>query len=104
MILVSGIAKPGQLVAIMGASGAGKTTLMNVLAHRRPGNLKLKGEIRVNGTKLGRHINRVSGYVQQEEVFIPSMTPKEHLFFQVMICLDSMYKYVIDYLFRQCYD
>ena len=83
MDLVSGIAKPGQLVAIMGASGAGKTTLMNVLTNRRPGALKVSGEVRVNGTKMGRNINRVAGYVQQEELFIPSMTTREHLFFHV---------------------
>ena len=81
--LVSGIAKPGQLVAIMGASGAGKTTLLNILTTRRPGKLKISGDVRVNGTKMGRNINRVSGYVQQEELFIPSMTTREHLHFHV---------------------
>jgi ABC-type multidrug transport system ATPase subunit len=71
----------------MGASGAGKTTLMNILTHRRPGKLKLSGEVRVNGTNMGRHINRVAGYVQQEELFIPSMTTREHLQFHVNILL-----------------
>ncbi len=85
--VVSGIAKPGQLVAIMGASGAGKTTLLNILTRRRPGTLKVSGEVRVNGTKMGRHINRVAGYVQQEELFIPSMTTREHLYFHVIILI-----------------
>ncbi|CAF0826300.1 unnamed protein product [Adineta ricciae] len=85
---VSGIAKPGQLMAIMGASGAGKTTLLNILTQRRPGNLAVTGDVRVNGTKMGRHINRVSGYVQQEELFIPSMTPREHLYFHAMLRLN----------------
>ncbi len=83
ILIVSGIAKPGQLVAIMGASGAGKTTLMNILTTRRPGTLKVSGEVRVNGSKMGRNINRVAGYVQQEELFIPSMTTREHLYFHV---------------------
>lgn len=83
LISVSGIAKPGQLVAIMGASGAGKTTLLNVLTQRRSGNLKLTGDVRVNGTTLGRNISRISGYVQQEELFVPSMTTREHLTFHV---------------------
>ena len=69
----------------MGASGAGKTTLMNILTNRRPGSLKVSGEVRVNGTKMGRNINRVAGYVQQEELFIPSMTTREHLHFHVTI-------------------
>ncbi|CAF4449679.1 unnamed protein product, partial [Adineta steineri] len=81
---VSGIAKPGQLVAIMGASGAGKTTLLNILTQRRPGTLKVTGEVRVNGTKMDRNINRVSGYVQQEELFIASMTTRERLHFNVI--------------------
>ncbi|CAF0832136.1 unnamed protein product [Didymodactylos carnosus] len=81
---VSGIVKPGQLVAIMGASGAGKTTLMNILTSRRPGNLKISGDVRVNGSEMGRNISRVAGYVQQEELFIPTMTAREHLTFQVL--------------------
>lgn len=32
---VSGYARPGQLTALMGGSGAGKTTLMDVLAGRK---------------------------------------------------------------------
>lgn len=69
----------------MGASGAGKTTLLNILTSRRPGTLKVSGEVRVNGTNMGRNINRVAGYVQQEELFVPSMTTREHLFFHVSI-------------------
>ena len=82
---MNGIAKPGQLVAIMGASGAGKTTLLNILTNRRPGALKVSGEVRVNGTNMGRNINRVAGYVQQEELFVPSMTTREHLHFHVRV-------------------
>jgi ABC-type multidrug transport system ATPase subunit len=61
-----------------------------MLTHRRPGNLKVSGEVRVNGTKMGRNINRVAGYVQQEELFIPSMTAREHLHFHVIILLCLM--------------
>ncbi|CAF1072879.1 unnamed protein product, partial [Didymodactylos carnosus] len=63
--------------------GAGKTTLMNILTSRRPGNLKISGDVRVNGSEMGRNISRVAGYVQQEELFIPTMTAREHLTFQL---------------------
>jgi ABC-type multidrug transport system ATPase subunit len=33
---ISGIAKAGEITAIMGASGAGKTTLLNIISCRVP--------------------------------------------------------------------
>ena len=49
---VSGYALPGQTLFIMGASGAGKTSLLNILSDRvslRNG-AKLKGNIYINDT------------------------------------------------------
>jgi ABC-type glutathione transport system ATPase component len=45
---MDGIARPGEVLAIMGGSGAGKTTLLNVLAGRI-GMGTLTGEVLVNG-------------------------------------------------------
>ena len=44
---VSGYVKPGQLVALMGSSGAGKTTLMDVLAQRKDSG-RIEGSIMVS--------------------------------------------------------
>ena len=46
---VSGYVKPGQLVALMGSSGAGKTTLMDVLAQRKDSG-RIEGSIMVSPT------------------------------------------------------
>lgn len=47
---LSGCVLPGQFVSILGASGAGKTTLMNLLSGRlQSKNLEVSGEIMVNG-------------------------------------------------------
>jgi ABC-type multidrug transport system ATPase subunit len=69
---VSGIAKPGQLMAIMGASGAGKTTLLNVLNFRNRGNLKITGDVKLNGKLIDStdDLSANSGYVQQDELLL----------------------------------
>lgn len=43
---------PGQTLCIMGASGAGKTSLLNVLAERfsKQSNIEVSGDIVVNDT------------------------------------------------------
>jgi ABC-type multidrug transport system ATPase subunit len=68
-----------------GASGAGKTTLLNVLNFRNRGNLKITGDVKVNGqvVKTTSSIALVSGYVQQEDLFIGFLKVKEQLRFQV---------------------
>ena len=43
-----GVFRPGVLTALMGASGAGKTTLMDVLADRKTAG-RMTGAVKVNG-------------------------------------------------------
>ena len=85
----------GEVLAIMGASGAGKTTLLNLLNFRNRGNLKVEGQIKINGRMISsiEDISSVSGYVQQEDLFTGYLTVKEHLLFQAMLRMDSNLKY-----------
>jgi EPP (Eye Pigment Precursor) family transporter len=85
---VSGAVEPSTLLAVMGASGSGKTTLLNVLTYRNRGNLIVHGEVRVNGGQIGKGMSSMSGYVQQEDVFIGTLTVKEHLWFQSQLKMD----------------
>lgn len=65
-------------------SGAGKTTLLNVINFRNRGETKINGEIRVNGKPVTwKEITTYSGYVQQEDLYIGTLTVKEHLTFVV---------------------
>nr|UOU03355.1 ATP-binding cassette subfamily G-like 5 [Brachionus rubens] len=88
---VNGVAKSGSLMAIMGASGAGKTTLLNVLNFRNRGNLKITGDVKLNGipVKSRAALTGVSGYVQQDDLFIATLTVKEQLKFQAMLRMDK---------------
>lgn len=76
----------GQMLAILGPSGGGKTTLLNVLAQRfgRAGTgVERSGEVWIGDRLLSvdaearRAFRRVSGYVTQDSVFFPSLTVEE---------------------------
>ncbi|XP_067138566.1 protein white [Centruroides vittatus] len=86
---VSGNIGPGQLLAIMGSSGAGKTTLMNVLTSRNLQNVSVYGKVSVNGYPMDNSIIGMSGYVQQDDLFIGTLTVREHLIFQALLRMDQ---------------
>ena len=72
----SGIIEGGKLTAIMGSSGAGKTTMMNILAQRNLGGLQIGGTLRANGQPYDYKIGNISSYVQQDDIFVGSLTVK----------------------------
>jgi ABC-type multidrug transport system ATPase subunit len=92
----------------MGGSGAGKSTLMAALAYRNPGKQSqcldlayvhvfildvqrlllsagavVVGDIRVNGRPIGVYMRHLSGFMHQEDLFVSSLTVREHLDFMV---------------------
>ncbi|GLH06606.1 Protein white [Gryllus bimaculatus] len=77
----TGAVAPGGLTALMGGSGAGKSSLMAALAHRLPAGLTADGDIRVNGRPVGDFMHRLSGYMHQEDLFVAELTVREHLTF-----------------------
>ncbi|XP_055390633.1 protein white, partial [Condylostylus longicornis] len=85
---VSGIAYPGELLAVLGSSGAGKTTLLNALAFRSASGVQLApSAIRMlNGYAVDANVMQARcAYVQQDDLFIGSLTAREHLIFQAML-------------------
>jgi len=58
---VYGYIKPGTLTALMGASGAGKTTALDVLAQRKNVGV-ITGDLLVDGKPLGRSFARGTAY------------------------------------------
>ncbi|KAL0937274.1 ABC multidrug transporter [Colletotrichum truncatum] len=81
---VSGYVKPGQLVALMGSSGAGKTTLMDVLAQRKDSG-RIEGSIMVNGKPQDISFQRTTGYCEQNDVHEPTATVWESLIFSARL-------------------
>jgi len=87
---VNGIARPGEVLAIMGASGAGKSTLLNTLLFRNLQGLQVTGSRIANKSLVTpTSLTAVSGYVQQDDLFISSLTVREHLLFQARVRMDK---------------
>jgi len=79
---VSGYSKSGELLAIMGPTGCGKTSLMNILAARVPSGgantQALSGAIKVNGTPRNeQQFRNISAYVLQDDFLYPHLTVHE---------------------------
>ncbi|XP_010262843.1 PREDICTED: ABC transporter G family member 31-like [Nelumbo nucifera] len=78
---VSGVFSPSVLTALVGTSGAGKTTLMDVLAGRKTGGY-IEGDIRISGyPKEQSTFSRIAGYVEQNDIHSPQVTIEESLLF-----------------------
>jgi ATP-binding cassette subfamily G (WHITE) protein 2 (PDR) len=82
---VDGWVKPGQLTALMGSSGAGKTTLLNCLSERVTTGVISDGTRMVNGHSLDSSFQRSIGYVQQQDLHLPSSTVREALQFSAYL-------------------
>ncbi|CAK9326613.1 unnamed protein product [Citrullus colocynthis] len=89
LVNVSGSFRPGVLTALLGVSGAGKTTLMDVLAGRKTGGV-IEGSIHISGyPKRQDTFARVSGYCEQTDIHSPCLTIVESLLFSAWLRLPS---------------
>ncbi|XP_029019043.1 broad substrate specificity ATP-binding cassette transporter ABCG2b [Betta splendens] len=88
---VSGIMRPG-VNAIMGATGSGKTSLLDVIAGRKnPAGLR-QGRVMVNGKVVTSKLGISSGYVVQDDVLMGTFSVRENLLFSANLRLNpSLY-------------
>jgi ABC-type multidrug transport system ATPase subunit len=80
-----------RLIGIMGGSGVGKSTLLNVLN----GNLKpQQGEILINGYNLYDENERLElkgaiGFIPQDDLLLEELTVRQNLYYNARLCLDN---------------
>jgi ABC transport system ATP-binding/permease protein len=76
---------PGEMVAIMGPSGAGKTSVLTTIAGYTPPS---GGSVYMDGLSLYRHYDvfrSAIGYVPQEDVMHRTLTVEEVLYYQAKL-------------------
>jgi ATP-binding cassette subfamily G (WHITE) protein 2 len=86
---VSGHVRSGQMLALLGPSGAGKTTMLDLLAQRAKGGER-SGELLMNGHPINPGVfRRVSAYVQQEDIMHSYLTVRETITFNAKLRLSE---------------
>ncbi len=88
--------KSGQLIAIMGGSGVGKSTLLNILN----GNIPVQqGKIKINQFDINEHSNEIEGligYVPQDDLLFEDLTVWDNLYYNALLNFDQLSKTEIE--------
>ena len=84
----------GELLAIMGGSGTGKTTLLSLLN----GSLKpQEGSITINGHDISEpEAKNMIGFVPQDDLLIEELTVYQNLYYTAKLCFAGMAEKEID--------
>ncbi|XP_023676244.2 broad substrate specificity ATP-binding cassette transporter ABCG2-like [Paramormyrops kingsleyae] len=77
---VSGIMKPG-MNAIMGPTGSGKTSLLDVIAGRKDPHGLRSGQVLVDSKVVTSDLRLSSAYVVQDDILMGTLTVRENLAF-----------------------
>lgn len=85
---ISGIFEPGHLAGIMGPSGSGKSSLLDVLAGRNKVG-KVSGTVSLSSVDLSTVppavLQSMAGYVMQDDAFLANLTVRETLIFALRL-------------------
>ncbi|MEM6737175.1 MAG: ATP-binding cassette domain-containing protein [Bacteroidota bacterium] len=77
----------GRLVGIMGGSGTGKSTLINILNGKIPID---NGRVHINGFSLEQaSLEGVIGYVPQDDLLFEELTVYQNLYYNAKICFSD---------------
>ncbi|KAJ1748521.1 hypothetical protein LPJ79_004442 [Coemansia sp. RSA 1821] len=86
---ISGQVRGGEMIAIIGSSGAGKTTLLNALSGRIVGG-RLSGQVLFHGgPRYPGSYKRLTAYVQQDDIMHSMLTVKETLTYAAKLRLSN---------------
>ncbi|XP_043486410.1 protein brown-like [Polistes fuscatus] len=88
---VSGYGESSNMIAIMGPSGTGKTTLLSTIAKKIQ---STSGSIKINGSDVSNTtMSQISSYLSQFNPIFVDLTPREHLLFVCALKMDKNKSY-----------
>ncbi|GJP83638.1 hypothetical protein CLOP_g13764 [Closterium sp. NIES-67] len=87
MMNVTGGVAPGNLLAVMGPEGSGKSLLLHMLAGRLQDDPNFRGSIEFSGKPFGATLRREIGFVENDVDLQANLTVKETLMFAAMLRL-----------------
>lgn len=94
----------GQLIGIMGGSGVGKSTLLNLLT----GKITPKsGNVFINGYDIHkdkRAVEGVIGYVPQDDLLFENLTVYQNLYYNAKLCFSNFTEFKIRFTVKKILD
>jgi ABC-type multidrug transport system ATPase subunit len=85
----------GQLIGIMGGSGVGKSTLLNLLT----GKITPKsGKVLINGYDIHRNkyaVEGIIGYVPQDDLLFENLTVYQNLYYNAKLCFSNFSEFKV---------
>jgi len=82
--------REGNLIGIMGSSGVGKTTLLNLLSGIYKPSM---GSVKINGIDLSNKsgvLDGIIGYVPQDDLLMEDLTVFENLYYAACLCFEDL--------------
>lgn len=79
----------GQLIGIMGGSGVGKSTLLNLLTGKQKPN---KGRVLINGYDINTEkpfVQGIIGFVPQDDLLFESLTVYQNMIYNARLCFGN---------------
>jgi ABC-type multidrug transport system ATPase subunit len=94
----------GQLIGIMGGSGVGKSTLLNLLTGKLT---PRSGRVLINGYDIHRDkqaVEGIIGYVPQDDLLFENLTVYQNLYYNAKLCFSNFTEFKIRHTVKRILD
>ncbi|KAM8858689.1 ATP-binding cassette sub-family G member 8 [Spinachia spinachia] len=82
--------RSGQMLAVIGSSGCGKTSLLDIITCRDEGGARTSGQVLINGTpNTPQLVKKNVAHVRQDDRLLPHLTVRETLAFVARLRLPT---------------